>query len=57
MKAKHAIQFEINEQDIKQMKDLIDNKSKEIIWEFNDEITGEPVTIRLVKEKKEKQND
>ena len=56
MKAKHAIQFEINKEDIKQMQDLIDNKSKEIIWEFNDEITGEPVTIRLIKEEQENED-
>lgn len=50
------VQIELTENDIELFKDLVNKHIKEVIWEFECEITGEPVSIRLIKEEQENED-
>lgn len=48
-----AIQIELTEEDVQMFKDLVNERVEEITWSYPDELTGEQVSVRFIKEKEE----
>ena len=48
-----AIQIELTEDDVQMFMDIVNDKVQEIIWSYPDEVTGEAISVRFIKEKEE----